>query len=73
MNFDNHIPGARHDEPIASVMTRPQAEALAQQDRDWIARPLPNTRFIYWGVWSSASDHWVEFDHETIAKAETTR
>ena len=52
-----------------STMTQPQAEALAKWDRDWVARPIRNTRRIYWGVWSSRSDHWVEFDRETIANA----
>jgi hypothetical protein len=56
---------------MTSTMTRPQAEALAKWDRDYVAKPIPNTRQIYWGVWCVASDHWVEFDRDAIINATT--
>ena len=48
-------------------MTKEQAERLATWDRDYVARPVPGQKA--WGVWCSASDHWVEFDQRDIDAA----
>jgi hypothetical protein len=53
-------------------MTRAQAEALAQQDRHYLAEPRPDRHGDHtngfqprpdtWGVWDNQSCHWVFVD-----------
>lgn len=59
------------------LLTKTEAQALAKFERDYVAKPVRNRRSHslwadgrYWGVWCTTSDHWVEFDQQTIDNAD---
>jgi hypothetical protein len=53
---------------MAILMTKEEAHALAKFDRDYVAKKIRGPRHA-WGVWCWSSDHWVEFDQQTIDAA----
>ena len=53
-----------------NLMTKAEAQTLAKFERGYYAKPIRNTPGRYWGVWCAKSDHWVEFDQQTIDKLE---
>jgi hypothetical protein len=61
---------------MVALMTKAEAQALAAWDRDYVAKPIRNSRAHrlwadgrFWGVWCVTSDHWVEFDQADIDRA----